>query len=135
VKGKRCDARGASANTVSRALLAAARTQAEQTKAAPRVTLPLPSARTVKTVVWWTLGIVLAIAAMPFVGREHDRPCLEQGEIAFLIGRDLTERMKRQMRGLLHRTKRNKANLVGLAYFLKRPANARITRQSPAAIG
>jgi hypothetical protein len=69
VKGKRCDARGASANTVSRALLAAARTQAEQTKAAPRVTLPLPSARTVKTVAWWTLGIVLAIAAMPFVGR------------------------------------------------------------------
>jgi len=66
---------------------------------------------------------------------EHDRPSLEQGEIAFLVGRNLAERMKRQMRGFLHRTKRNKANLVGLADFFKRPANARITRQSPAAIG
>src|SRR5438270_612947 len=66
---------------------------------------------------------------------EHDRPCLEQGEVAFLIGRNLAERMKCQMRGFLHRAKRNKANLVGLTHFLKRPANARITRQSFAAIG
>src|SRR5207248_2713064 len=66
---------------------------------------------------------------------EHDRPCLEQGEVAFLIGRNLAERMKRQMRGFLHRAKRNKANLVGLTHFLKRPANARITRQSLPAIG
>ena len=66
---------------------------------------------------------------------EHDRPCLEQGEIAFLISRNLAERMKSQMRGFLHRTKRNKANLVGLAHFFQRPANARITRQSLAAIG
>src|SRR5437660_12377256 len=66
---------------------------------------------------------------------EHDRPCLEQGEVAFLIGRNLAERMKRQMRGFLHRAKRNKANLVGVTHFLKRPANARITRQSLAAIG
>ena len=34
------------------------------------------------------------------------------------------------MRGFLHRSERNKANLVGLTHFLKRPANARITRQS-----
>src|SRR5437762_9072110 len=66
---------------------------------------------------------------------EHDRHCLEQGEVAFLIGRNLPERMKRQMRGFLHRAKRNKANLVGLTHFLKRPANARITLQSLAAIG
>ena len=66
---------------------------------------------------------------------EHDRPCLEQREIAFFIGRNLAKRMKRQMRGFLHRTERNKANLVGLAHFFKRPANARITRQSLAAIG
>jgi len=65
---------------------------------------------------------------------EHDRPCLEQGEIAFLVGRNLAERMKGQVRGFLHRTKRNKANLVGLAHFFKRPANAHITRQSLAAI-
>src|SRR5258708_21233492 len=43
--------------------------------------------------------------------------------------------MKRQMRGFLHRAERNKANLVRLAHFLKRPANARITRQSLPAIG
>jgi hypothetical protein len=66
---------------------------------------------------------------------EHDRPCLEQSEIAFLIGRNLTERMQRPMRGFLHRLERNKTNLVGLADFFKRPANARITRQSLAAIG
>ena len=66
---------------------------------------------------------------------QHDRACLEQGEIAFLIGRNLTERMKRQMRGFLHRAERNKANLVGLAHFFKRPAHARIARQTLAAIG
>ena len=37
----------------------------------------------------------------------------ESGAIVFLIGRNLAERMKRPMRGLLHRTERNKANLVG----------------------
>jgi hypothetical protein len=66
---------------------------------------------------------------------QHDRPGLEQREIAFLVGRNLAERMKRQMRGFLQRTKRNEANLVGLAHFLERPANARIARQSLAAIG
>ena len=66
---------------------------------------------------------------------EDDRPCLEQGEIAFLIGWNLAERMKRQMRGFLHRTEQNKANLVRLAHFFKRPANARITRQPLASIG
>ena len=39
------------------------------------------------------------------------------------------------MRGLLHRPKRNKTNLVRLAHFLNRPANAHVTRQSPAPIG
>jgi hypothetical protein len=66
---------------------------------------------------------------------KHDRACLEQAEIAFFVGRNLPERMKRQMRGFLHRTKRNEANPVGLAHFFERPANARITRQSLAAIG
>src|SRR5918993_2420337 len=42
--------------------------------------------------------------------------------------------MKRTMRGLLHLTERNKTNVVRLAHFFKRPANAHITRQSPAAI-
>ena len=66
---------------------------------------------------------------------EHDRPRLEQGEIAFFIGRDLPERMQRQMRGLLHLFERNQANVVGLAHFFERPANAHVPRQSLAAIG
>ena len=66
---------------------------------------------------------------------KHDRPRLEQREIAFLISWNLAERMKSQVRGFLHRAERNKADLVGLAHFFKRPANARITRQSLAAIG
>ena len=66
---------------------------------------------------------------------KHDRSRLEQREIAFLIGWNLAEGMNRQMRRFLHRTKRNKANLVGFANLLEGPANARITRQSLAAIG
>ena len=66
---------------------------------------------------------------------EDDRAGLEQGEIAFLVGRSLAERMKGQVRGFLHRAERNKANLVRLADFFERPANARIARESLAAIG
>jgi hypothetical protein len=66
---------------------------------------------------------------------EHDRPRLEQGEVAFLVGRNLAEWMKLEMRGLLQRAERNKTNLVGPPNFLERPANARIPRQSLAAIG
>ncbi len=61
---------------------------------------------------------------------EHDRARLEQGEIAFFIGRNLPERMKRKMRGFLHLTERNKTNIVRLAHFFKRPANAHVARQS-----
>jgi hypothetical protein len=43
--------------------------------------------------------------------------------------------MKRSMRGFLHFTERKKTNAVSLANFFKRPANAHVTRQSPAAIG
>ena len=66
---------------------------------------------------------------------EHDRPRLEQGEIAFFIGRNLPERMKRTVRGFLHRIERKKTNFVRLAHFFERPANAHVARQSPAAIG
>ena len=81
------------------------------------------------------IGILRQQARMALGDVEHDRAGLEQGEIAFLIGRNLAERMKRQMRGFLHRTKRNQPNLVRLAHFFERPANARVTRQSLAAIG
>src|SRR3954447_3061991 len=43
--------------------------------------------------------------------------------------------MKRTARGLLHLTERHKTHVVRLAHFFKRPANAHVTRQSPAAIG
>ena len=66
---------------------------------------------------------------------ENDRACLEQGQIPFFIGRNLAERMKRPMSGSLQRTERNQANLLGQAHFFQRPANARIPRQSLAAIG
>src|SRR5262249_13819202 len=41
-------------------------------------------------------------ARMTLIDMEDNRPCLEEGEIAFLIGRNLSERMKRQMRLFLH---------------------------------
>src|SRR5882757_53301 len=78
--------------------------------------------------VWLQAGVALR-------GMEHDRPRLLQAEIAFFVGRNLPERMKRQMGGFLHRPERNKTNLVRLAHFFQRPANARITRQSLAAVG
>jgi hypothetical protein len=75
------------------------------------------------------IGIVRQQARMGLGDMKYDRPCLEKGEIAFLIGRNLAERMKRPIRGFLHRTERNEANLVGLAHLFKCPANARITRR------
>src|SRR4029077_3512767 len=41
---------------------------------------------------------------------EYDRPRLEEGQIAFFIGRNLPERMKHTMRGFLHLTERKKTN-------------------------
>src|SRR3984885_7166067 len=81
------------------------------------------------------IRIVWQQACMALGDMEHDRPRLKQDKIAFFIGRNLPERMKRRMRRFLHRTERNKTNLVRLAHFFKRPANAHVTRQSLAAIG
>src|SRR5207344_669148 len=80
------------------------------------------------------IGVIGEKARISFAYMEHDGPSLEQGEIAFLIGRNLPKRMKRKMRRFFHRTERNKANFVGLPHFLQRPAHARIARQSLAAI-
>src|ERR1700716_4621686 len=66
---------------------------------------------------------------------KYDRSRLEECEIAFFIGRNLPERMKHTMRGFLHLTERKKTNVVRLAHFFKRPANAHVARQSLAAIG
>src|ERR1700677_3712143 len=72
---------------------------------------------------------------MALCDMEYDGPRLKQDKIAFFIGRNLPERMKRSMHGFLHRTERNETNLVRLAHFLQCPANAHVTRQSLAAIG
>ena len=66
---------------------------------------------------------------------EYDRSRLEEDEITFFIGRNLPERMERAMRGFLHLAERKKTNVVRLAHFFKRPANAHVTRESSAAIG
>ncbi len=66
---------------------------------------------------------------------QHDRTRLEQSEIAFFIGRNLSERMKREMRGLFYLGERNETNVVRLPDFFERPANAHVARQSSAAIG
>ena len=50
------------------------------------------------------IGLNRQQARMALRDVEHDRSRLEQAEIAFLKGRNLPERMKRQMCGFLHRT-------------------------------
>jgi hypothetical protein len=66
---------------------------------------------------------------------EHDGPGFEQDESVFLVSRNLTERMKREVLRSLQRWKCNEAHFIGLACFLQRPANAGIAREAPAAIG
>ena len=41
------------------------------------------------------IGIFRQQACMSLGDMKHDRSCLEQSETAFLVGRDLAERMKR----------------------------------------
>src|SRR5215472_17623657 len=72
---------------------------------------------------------------MPVRDVENDAARLEQGEIAFFVSRDLSERMNRQMCGFLQFAERNETNVVRLADFFQRPANLHIARQAPAAIG
>src|SRR5205823_11005032 len=74
-------------------------------------------------------------ARMALRDMQHNRSGFEESEIAFLIGWNLSERMKRQMRGFLHLFERQKTNVVSLAHFFERPTNAHVPRQSPATIG
>ncbi|MGY4326085.1 hypothetical protein ACVWWG_000499 [Bradyrhizobium sp. LB7.2] len=66
---------------------------------------------------------------------EHDRAGFEQSEIAILEGRDLRERMQREMCGLLHVLERDQTDVVGLTHLLERPAHPHVARLSPAAVG
>jgi hypothetical protein len=61
------------------------------------------------------IGIVRQQARMALGDMEHDRACLEQGEITFLIGRNLAERMKRLMARVpsSHGTKQGEPHRVG----------------------
>jgi len=60
-----------------------------------------------------------AEARMALSDMQYDGAGFEEREIAFLIGRDLSERVKGKMRGLLHRLERQKTNLVKLTHFLQ----------------
>jgi len=55
---------------------------------------------------------------------------ISRSKIALFIGRNLSERMQRQMRGLLHRLEGNEPNFVRLPDFLRRPTH-RVSRASP----
>jgi hypothetical protein len=81
------------------------------------------------------IRIVWQQAHMALRDVQHDRARLEQDKIAFFIGRNLPKRMKRSRRGFLQRSKRNQTNIIRLANFLERPANAHVTRKSLAPSG
>ena len=66
---------------------------------------------------------------------EDDGAGFEEAEVALLIGGNLPERMQRQVRRLLHLLEGDQANIIGLADFFERPANAHVPRQSLTAIG
>src|SRR3546814_20867547 len=51
-------------------------------------------------------------------------------DLAFLIGRDLPERMKREMRWLFHLGEGNKANVIRLANLFEGPANPHVSREA-----
>jgi GNAT superfamily N-acetyltransferase len=60
-------------------------------------------------------------------GQKYDRRRLEQTHVAPLTGRDLSERVERQMRWLLHLGERHQALGTGLPHFLKCPSHPLVT--------
>ena len=66
--------------------------------------------------------IVRQQARMAFGDMEHNRSCLEQGETAFFISRNLPERMERSMRGFLHRTERKEGERRKAGPLLQAPS-------------
>src|SRR3546814_19358077 len=69
-------------------------------------------------------------ASMMLRDMKDDRSRLKQDEIAFLIGRDLPARMKREMRWLFHLGEGNKANVIRLANLFEGPANPHASREA-----
>src|SRR5690554_7826764 len=66
---------------------------------------------------------------------KRDRPGFKYGQRALLIGRNLPERVKREMFWLFHCRKRHQTNIVWLAHFLERPAHPHVACLALAAIG
>src|SRR5687768_16263507 len=66
---------------------------------------------------------------------KHDGAGLEQYQIAFLVRRDLPERLKRSIRRLLHFVERNEPNIIGLFHFFEGPTNAHVSCEPSSAIG
>ncbi len=66
---------------------------------------------------------------------KHDGARLEEPQAALLVGGDLAEGMKPEMRGPLHRLERDQADVVGPAYLLERPAHAHVARLALALVG
>ena len=66
---------------------------------------------------------------------QHDCARFEQREVAFFISRNAPERIERAMRGLLQFFHGKKTNVVGLAHFFERPANAHFARLPLALVG
>ena len=74
-------------------------------------------------------------ALMALGDMQHDGSGLEQGEAFFLIGRNLAERIDRQVRRLFQRRKRHQPHLIRPPRFLQRPTHPGVARQPFAAIG
>ena len=66
---------------------------------------------------------------------EDDGTGFEQNEIALFIGRNLPERLKREMLRFLHRLEREKAHIIWLAHLFQRPTNAHVAGEALAAVG
>src|SRR3546814_11736303 len=69
------------------------------------------------------IGIVRQQAGMTLGDMEHDRPRLEQGEIAFFNGRNLPERLQRAMRTFLHTGERKKTHVRRWLPFINHQRN------------
>ena len=72
------------------------------------------------------VGVVRQQSGMALGDVQDDRAGLEQGQVALFVGRDLPERLERQMRWLLHLDERQQPHVIGQADFLERPANGKV---------
>ena len=79
------------------------------------------------------LGQVRERMPLDFFGMDFG--VTQGGEVVLFEGGDFAEGISRQVCGLFQGGKRNGPNLVGLADFFERPADARVAREAFAAVG